>query len=98
MPPQPQTPSPEDLAQSLVASGASEMPQQRPPSRWPARRKLLVAILIAGIGVGASAMSCVGQSFSLRQARALEGIEHHLQTMVQRGCSVPSVPVRGQGR
>jgi hypothetical protein len=42
------------------------------------RRKLLYAALIAAIGVGASIMSCVGQSFSLRQARALEGIEQQL--------------------
>lgn len=51
------------------------------------RSKLIVAILIAGIGVGASAMSCVGQSFSLRQARALEGIEQQLGRF-QANCSV----------
>jgi hypothetical protein len=31
-------------------------------------------------------MSCVGQSFSLRQARAMEGIEQQL-THIQRNCS-----------
>ena len=41
------------------------------------------ALLVAGIGVGASVMSCVGQSFSLRQARALEGIEQQLQLIQQ---------------
>lgn len=43
--------------------------------RW----KLLGAVLIASIGVGASITSCVGQSFHYRQARALEGIELQLE-------------------
>ena len=77
--------SPEDLARLLVASG---MPAPGPPpSRWSLRSKLFGALLIAGIGVGASAMSCVGQSFSLRQARALEGIEQQLSKL-QQGCVV----------
>jgi hypothetical protein len=59
---------------------------EAPRSRWSLHSKLLGAILIAGVGVGASVMSCVGQSFSLRQARAMEGIEQQL-TRIQQNCS-----------
>ena len=70
--------SPEDLGRLLVSAGM--MPGvEPPPSKGALRRKLLIAILIAGIGVGASVMSCVGQSFSYRQARAMEGIEEQLK-------------------
>lgn len=51
------------------------------------RSKIIVAVVIAVIGTGASLLSCVGQSFSLRQARALEGIEHRLDQIQQR-CSL----------
>lgn len=84
--PSPETPetqkiAPEDLAKMLAASGM--MPTPGPASGDPPsgalRRKLLIAVLIAAIGVGASIMSCVGQSFSYRQAYALEGIEQQLK-------------------
>ena len=78
-----QAPSPEELARLLMAAGAAAPP---PPSRGTLRRKLVVAILVAGVGVGASVMSCVGQSFSLRQARAMEGIEQQL-TLIQQSCA-----------
>jgi hypothetical protein len=72
------------MAQMIMSSG---MPTPAPPpSRWSLRSKLFGALLFAGIGVGASAMSCVGQSFSLRQARALEGIEQQLK-QIQMSCS-----------
>jgi len=74
----------EDLAQLLMSSSA--MPMPAPASRGSLRRKLLAAVLIAGVGVGASVMSCVGQSFSYRQARALEGIEKQLEH-IQPTCS-----------
>lgn len=48
-------------------------------ARSPALKKLIVAIAVGAIGVGASFMSCVGQSFHLRQAQALEGIEQQLK-------------------
>ncbi len=74
--------SPEDLAR-LIASMPTAEP---PPSRGALRRKLLIAVLIGGIGVGASVMSCVGQSFSYRQAHALEGIEEQLKE-IRTSCS-----------
>ena len=43
------------------------------------RTKFLVTALITVLGIGASIMSCVGQSFGYRQARALEGIELQLR-------------------
>jgi hypothetical protein len=52
------------------------------------KRKLIVASLIAAIGFGASIMSCVGQSFSYRQAHALEGIEQQLKE-IRASCAVP---------
>jgi hypothetical protein len=73
--------SPEDLAKLLTA-GMMPTPGSAPgdlPGKGSLRRKLLVAVLIAAVGVGASFMSCVGQSFSYRQARALEGIEHEIK-------------------
>jgi hypothetical protein len=94
-----------DDAPQVVAASPGEPPRM-PGTFWPgpanpppragrsARAKLLGAILIAGVGVGASALSCVGQSFSLRQARALEGIEQQLSSIHQqlanlpRGCAV----------
>jgi hypothetical protein len=88
--------SPEGLAQLYAASGVpSPAPPDPPPSRWSLRSKLLGAILFAGIGVGASAMSCVGQSFSLRQARALEGIE---QQLIQIRASCIAAPSGMNGR
>lgn len=51
-----------------------------PPRRFLSG-KILGTILVAAIGVGASGMSCVGQSFALRQARALEGIEQQLRQL-----------------
>lgn len=87
--------SPEDLAQLLMASGMMPTPRSAPgdlPGRGSLRRKLLIAVLIAAIGVGASIMSCVGQSFSYRQARAMEGIEQQLKE-IRASCS-PAVPVQ----
>ena len=51
------------------------------------RRKFLITALITVLGVGASIMSCVGQSFGYRQARALEGIELQLRE-VRASCTV----------
>ena len=83
-----ETISPEDLAKLLMTSG---MPSPEPPqSRSALRKKLLIAALIGGVGVGASVMSCVGQSFSYRQARALEGIEQQLKE-IRASCSATAV-------
>jgi len=69
--------SPEDLARLIEASG---MPTPVDvPGKSALRRNLVIGVLVAGIGLGASIMSCVGQSFSLRQARAQEGIEQQLK-------------------
>jgi hypothetical protein len=76
--------SPEDLdrlAAIMAAAPSSAHPHAPAPGRWSLRSKLILTVLIAGIGAGASVMSCVGQSFSLRQARALESIDAHLATM-----------------
>ena len=51
------------------------------------RSKLFIPILVAAIGLGASIMSCVGQSFSYRQAHALEGIEQQLKD-IKANCSI----------
>ena len=81
--------SPEDLARLLMASG---MPApEGPSSKNSLRRKLIIAVLIAGVGVGASIMSCVGQSFSLRQARAQEGIEQQLKE-IRATCTIAPRP------
>jgi hypothetical protein len=91
VPQDPPMPSSDDLMRMFAASGVAPAP---PPSRWSLRSKLIGAILFAGIGVGASAMSCVGQSFSFRQARALEGIEQQLlKIQLQMNC--PAVPREG---
>jgi hypothetical protein len=77
-------PTPEEIALAYAASVPVAVPNQS------VRAKILGAILVAGIGVGASVMSCVGQSFSLRQARAQEGIAQELQLLrlqIQQGCS-----------
>jgi hypothetical protein len=88
--PETQKISSDDLARMLAASA---MPPGIAPGDAPGtgggglRRKLLVAVLVAAIGVGASIMSCVGQSFSYRQARAMEGIEQQLKE-IRAGCVV----------
>lgn len=60
------------------------------------RRKLFVGLAIAALGAGASIMSCVGQSFAYRQARALEGIEQQLRELradfAHTRVNVPRVP------
>jgi hypothetical protein len=80
--------SPEDLAKLFMISGmpSPELPQ----SRSALRKKLLIAVLIGGVGVGASVMSCVGQSFSYRQAHALEGIEQQLKEL-RASCTATAV-------
>lgn len=42
------------------------------------RNQIIGAALLGALSAGAAASSCVGQSFSLRQARALEAIEQLL--------------------
>jgi hypothetical protein len=86
-PPAPGDISPEDLAQLLAMSG---MPGPA-SGKSSLRRKIIIASLIAGIGVGASVMSCVGQSFSYRQAHALEGIEQQLKEIRASCAPLPSV-------
>jgi len=75
--------SPEDLGQLLAAMNAGPAPSGSSRSSTTRRgslfRKFLYAVLVAAIGIGASFASCIGQSFSLRQARALESIETQLQ-------------------
>ena len=80
--------SPEELAGLLSASGMMPTPEAAPGDvgKGSLRRKLLIAVLIAAVGVGASIMSCVGQSFSYRSAHALEGIEEQLK-VIQSKCS-----------
>lgn len=80
--------SSEDFERLLVASG---IPLPEPPAnKSTLRKKLLIAGLIAGIGLGASVMSCVGQSFSYRQAHALEGIEQQLKE-IRASCPAPAL-------
>lgn len=90
VPPSVEDMSPEDLAKLLMASGMMPTPGSAVgdlPGKRSLRRKLLIAVLIAAIGVGASIMSCVGQSFSYRQARAMEGIEQQLKE-IRTSCTV----------
>jgi len=86
--------SPEALAGLLVASGFGAAPPPSPQTKGALQRKLLIAALIAAIGFGASIMSCVGQSFSYRQARALEGIEQQLKEIHARCVTPPMVPTK----
>jgi hypothetical protein len=87
VPPPTEKISPEDLERMLAASAMMPTPEAGAlPGAGAMRRKLFLAILIAAIGVGASVMSCVGQSFSYRQARAMEGIEQQLKE-IRTGCS-----------
>lgn len=80
-PPQAETAkiSPDDLAQMIAATAIPTPVPEPAPRSGAMRSKLLVAVVIGAIGVGASIMSCVGQSFSLRQARAMEGIQQELK-------------------
>jgi hypothetical protein len=80
----------EDLARLIAEAKSVPAPA---PTRASARVKLFGAILIAGIGIGASVLSCIGQSFSLRQARALEGIEQQLMR-IQAACPAPPEALR----
>lgn len=89
--------SQEDLMRLLRASG---MPgPEGPPGKNSLRRKLIIAVVIAAVGLGASIMSCVGQSFSYRQARAMEGIEQELKG-IRASCTAgaPVQPTREEAR
>ena len=90
-PPPPETKkiSPDDLAEMLAAT-AIPTPGPGPAGAGPGslRKKLLIAVVVAAVGLGASIMSCVGQSFSYRQARAMEGIEQQLKE-IRASCPVP---------
>ena len=95
VPPSTEEMPPEDLAKLLMTSGMMPSPGSAPgnlPGKRSLHRKLLVAVLIAAIGVGASVMSCVGQSFSYRSARAMEGIEQQLKEI--RASCFPGTPVQ----
>lgn len=88
-------PSPEELAALLVASGlGASPPPPSPQTKRALRRKLMIAALIAAAGLGASVMSCVGQSFSYRQARALEGIEQQLKDIRASCAATPVEPAK----
>ncbi len=50
------------------------------------RRQIAMALVVGALSAGATVMSCVGQSFSLRQARALEAIEHRLEVLTPQRC------------
>jgi hypothetical protein len=52
-------------------------------ARRSMRRKLIGAAAFTLLTVGVSIMSCVGQSFGLRQARALESIDHRLEVLTK---------------
>ena len=79
LPPEVQPLNQEELAALFAAAGVPGAAGNSNPGRGSLKRKLIVAALIAAIGLGASIMSCVGQSFSYRQAHALEGIEQQLK-------------------
>lgn len=93
--------SPEDLAGLLASSGMMPTPgsgASDSTGKGSLRRKLLIAVVIAAIGVGASIMSCVGQSFSYRQARAMEGIEQQLKE-IRASCPASTLqPPREEAR
>lgn len=81
--------APDDLARIVAATETTTAVRRASESSGGALRgKLLGAVLIAVVGIGASIMSCVGQSFSYRQARALEGIEQQLKEL-RANCSTP---------
>lgn len=80
--------SPDDMARMFMGAAGTPAPRRR----GFLSGKLLGAILVAGVGIGASAMSCVGQSFSLRQARAQEGIVQQLQLLRLQQCGNHTVP------
>ena len=95
--------SPELLAQLFAASAVLPAPEELPgggaggAGGGSLRKKLLVAIAIAAIGVGASIMSCVGQSFSYRQARAMEGIEQQLKEIRASCPAIAPLQPTGEG-
>jgi hypothetical protein len=79
----------EEIAALFAAAGvAPGAAGDKNSGRGSLKRKLIVASLIAAIGLGASIMSCVGQSFSYRQAHALEGIEQQLKE-IRASCVAP---------
>lgn len=53
-------------------------------ARRSVRRKVILAAVVTAISVGVSVMSCVGQSFSYRQAKAMESIDHRLELILDR--------------
>lgn len=79
--------SPGDPARSVQEISPDALTQIHVASVKVRRHKLLLTILITALGIGASIMSCVGQSFSYRQAHALEGIEQQLQE-IRSSCNV----------
>jgi hypothetical protein len=71
-----------EASQDLTATAGlspDDLARIRRAAARESRRKLLIAALITVLGIGASIMSCIGQSFGYRQARALEGIEQRLE-------------------
>jgi hypothetical protein len=78
------SPEPQDLPLLLGEISPDDLARIRAASARDRRRKFLYAALITVIGIGASIMSCVGQSFGYRQARALEGIEQELREIRDR--------------
>jgi hypothetical protein len=81
----------EEIAALFAAAGAGAA-GGKPSGKGSLKRKLIVASLIAAVGLGASIMSCVGQSFSYRQAHALEGIEQQLKE-IRASCSPIAAPI-----
>jgi len=76
-------PSFDDLHKEFETSGllpeTLPLPEKTSSTGGSRHKNLIVALLAGAVGVGASFMSCIGQSFHLRQAQALEGIEQQLK-------------------
>jgi len=53
--------------------------QSPPPLPGKLKRQIVTAAIVALVSIGASAASCVGQSFARRQALALEAIQRELE-------------------
>jgi hypothetical protein len=78
---------PEEVAKRLVPPPPHFTPEQEQMIRKKMRRQLIIGALVGALGIAATAMGIIGQSFSYRSAHALERIGDQIEVLSKQRCA-----------
>ena len=82
---------PEEAAKRVVPQPSWVPTAQEQAIRKKMRRQIIIAAVVGALGVAATAMSLIGQSFSYRSAHALERIGDQIEVLSRQRCA-PEAP------